>query len=70
MDLEIYADPSGQGPTPQNVALDLQKQASNPSSALRKGKITCHTLAITLQEVLSSSHSDQDEDAEEPVLRK
>jgi hypothetical protein len=69
VDLEIYADPSGKGPTPQNVALDLQKQASNPSSALRNGKITCHTLAITLQEVLSSSHSDQ-EDAEEPVLRK
>ena len=48
IDLEIHPDPAGRGPSPLSVANDLEIQATDPSSPLRHGTITCYTQALAL----------------------
>jgi hypothetical protein len=46
VDLEIHPEPSC--PDPMSVAKNLEIQASDPSSRLRNGNITCHAIGIAL----------------------
>ena len=55
VDIQIHPDPSGSGPLPSDAAMDLEWQAMNPSSLLRRGVLTCYTEAI----VIVPSHSQQ-----------
>jgi hypothetical protein len=55
VDIQIHPDPSGSGPIPSDAAMDLERQAMNPSSLLRRGVLTCYTEAI----VIVPSHSQQ-----------
>ena len=45
----IYADSSGCGPEPLAVAVDLEKQASDPNSSLRAGILTRHVQEIPVR---------------------
>ena len=46
VDVEIHRDPTGRGPQPHDVAMDLEQQAMDPRSALRNGILTSYTMAI------------------------
>jgi Ca2+-binding EF-hand superfamily protein len=46
VDIDILPDPLGIAPAPSNVARDLQKQAADPNSPLRSGKLTSQTDGI------------------------
>ena len=50
VDLTIIADPLGRGPSPSDVAADLQQQAASPTSLLRLGKVTRYTQAAVLSQ--------------------
>ena len=56
LDMDIMPDPLGVAPAPSAIALDLEKQAADPNSPLRSGKLTSHTKGI---KVLSSPPSNQ-----------
>jgi hypothetical protein len=45
-DMQIHADPSGSGPNPRDVAANLEQQASDIDSPLRKGSLTCYLQGI------------------------
>jgi len=46
VDLDILPDPLGIAPAPSVVARDLEKQAADPNSPLRSGKLTSQTKGI------------------------
>ena len=49
VDLNIMPDPLGIAPAPSDIARDLEKQAADPTSPLRSGKLTSQTKGIQLQ---------------------
>jgi hypothetical protein len=46
--VDIYPEPSGHGPSAAEVSEELEKQADDPSSALRRGKVTSSVSDIAL----------------------
>ena len=46
VDMDILPDPLGIAPAPSAVARDLEKQAADPNSPLRSGKLTSQTKGI------------------------
>lgn len=46
-DLEIRADPAGRCPPPADIAAELERQAADPRSLLRRGSLTCQIESIT-----------------------
>jgi hypothetical protein len=46
VDIDILPDPLGFAPAPSAVARDLEKQAADPNSPLRSGKLTSQTMGI------------------------
>jgi hypothetical protein len=46
VDIDILPDPLGIAPAPSAVAQDLEKQADDPNSPLRSGKLTSETKGI------------------------
>jgi len=51
---EIHADPSGRGPAPEQIAANLERQAQDASSPLRRGNLTCYIEGIAFN-VLSDT---------------
>jgi hypothetical protein len=49
VDLNIMPDPLGIAPAPSAIARDLEKQAADPNSPLRSGKLTSQTKGIQVQ---------------------
>jgi hypothetical protein len=47
VDAEILPQPSGRGPDPQTVALNLTAQSQDPHSPLRSGILTRHVTTVT-----------------------
>jgi chromosome segregation ATPase len=64
VDIDILPDPLGIAPAPSDVARDLQKQAADPNSPLKSGKLTSQTKGI---QVLSPQPSIEDADTLAPV---
>jgi hypothetical protein len=54
VDIDILPDPLGNAPAPSAVARDLEKQAADPNSPLRSGKLTSQTKGIQVNGIYIS----------------
>ena len=59
VNLDILPDPLGIAPAPSAVAQDLEKQAADPNSPLRSGKLTSQTKGIQVLSPQLSTRSER-----------
>jgi hypothetical protein len=57
VNLLVFDDPTGGGPSPRDAGMALQSQVKDPKSTLRAGTLTRHTIAITFPSEASQKGS-------------
>jgi len=57
VNLLVFDDPTGGGPSPRDAGMALQRQVKDPNSTLRAGTLTRHTIAITFPSEASQKGS-------------